>query len=69
MGIRMFCGELYGDIQPSHIGFRADTVRVLISELFRERDGANLDNRPKSMWLRARKAGWRVVPVRVERAA
>jgi hypothetical protein len=63
----MFAGELDGDVVCNHIGFRADGVRQSISEMFRERDGAKLDNRPQAMWARARKAGWRVVRVIVTR--
>lgn len=66
--IRMFSGELDGDIEPCHISFRAAAVRHSISELFREREGRVLNNNAKAMWRRAQKAGWRVVPVLVTRA-
>jgi hypothetical protein len=56
-GIRMFAGELDGQLEPSYIGFRANNLRHQIGRMFPgrlpERDG----------WIEARKAGWRIVRV------
>ena len=65
MSIRMFAGELDGNLEPGHIDYRASAVRHSISQIFYERHCRYIDNRAKSMWRRARKAGWRVVRVRV----
>ena len=32
--IKMFCGELDGELVPSHLAFRANRVRHSIAELF-----------------------------------
>jgi hypothetical protein len=65
--VRMFCGEFNGELEPGHIGFRADTVRHHISYLYSALVPlADMYNR-KVLWVAARKAGWRVVPVKVER--
>ena len=58
--IKMFCGELDGELVPSHLAFRANRVRHSIAELF---FGITWGDTPG--WYLARKAGWRVVPVRV----
>ncbi len=57
--IKMFCGELDGELVPSNLAFRANRVRHSIAELFFGTWGDTPG------WYLARKAGWRVVPVRV----
>ena len=58
-GIKMFCGELRGQLEPCHIGFRADEVRRSIAMLFNEGQGNS------KWWPDAKREGWRVVPVEV----
>ena len=59
----MFCGELDGELQPSHIAFRADTVRHSICDLW-----SYVDMPPQVRWRYAYRAGWRVVKVAVVRS-
>ncbi len=73
MGIKMFCGELNGEIEPAHIGFRADGVRDSISLMFRSEAYGTLSKTGKAdfsrlgLWKRAQRGGWRVVPVEVRK--
>lgn len=64
--IRMFCGELDGELQPLHISFRAENVRVSIRILFRHEVAGFDQYNAAALWKAARKAGWRVVSVYVE---
>lgn len=63
MGIKMFCGELHGVLEPGHIGFRANEVRFSIAAMF------NDWHPEKKGWTEARREGWRVVPVEVRKIA
>jgi hypothetical protein len=60
--MRMFCGELDGELQRCHIASRADTVRQAICRLW-----SFVDIPPEYRWKYARRAGWRVVPVFVKK--
>lgn len=68
----MFCGELLGDLVLSHhLSFRAGEVRdSIVDNLYPNpeglRDGARLASR-QTRWQQAKKEGWRVVPVIVEK--
>lgn len=62
MGYRMFTGELDGHLVLAHIDMRADVVRSNIGEMF------ELGDPDKTGWKLAKKAGWRVVPVTVQKA-
>lgn len=59
---KMFCGELEGELFVCQLGFRAREVRVSIATLFPR---TNWPGGEQNSWSDARKAGWRVVPVRV----
>lgn len=61
MGIKMFCGELDGKIEPSHIAFRADEIRHKLAVMFHPGGPADIG------WEFAKRAGWRVVPVEVRK--
>lgn len=62
MAKRMFCGELNGDLVTSHIAHRADSVRRSVALMFDA--GAPIE----TGWARAKREGWRVVPVYVDHA-
>jgi hypothetical protein len=73
--VRMFAGEFEGELQCSHIGFRADVLRARIGDMFRGAMQQRLavhykaDFSSAGLWKLARKAGWRIVPVGVEKIA
>ena len=67
MGIRMFCGELGGLLEPNHIAFRADAVRQSISEMYGRRYHGSAEAIFRERWREARKDGWRVVKVEVSK--
>lgn len=72
---RMFAGELEGHLVLSHISARADSVRDSIADMFLAPPSldvtlageASVKDRLKVAWRKARKDGWRVVPVKVSR--
>ena len=57
-GIKMYCGELDGQLVACHISLQARGVRCSVGAMFNDRD----DERG---WREAVKSGWRVVKVRV----
>lgn len=61
MSLRMFGGELKGQLHNGYIYPRADDVRIQIAVMFQP--GA-----PREVgWKEAMKEGWRVVPVSVQK--
>lgn len=63
MGIKMFCGEYGGHLEPCHLDFRQWVVRRSVAVLYEpgkpDKDG----------WKLAKKDGWKVVPVEVRKIA
>lgn len=59
MSVRMYCGELNGEIYCGYIDFRAREVRRLIATMF----ATNPYGEMQEAWGRAKEEGWRVVPV------
>jgi hypothetical protein len=64
---RMFSGERGGDLCPLHISFRAGDVRESIARLFADDAFPYSREARAAAWRRAKREGWRVVPVRVEK--
>jgi hypothetical protein len=61
MAAKMFCGELNGDLVTGHLDHCAWVVRRHIAYMFEP--GAP----DKVGWEKAKREGWRVVPVKVEK--
>lgn len=68
---RMFAGEVDGHLALSHMSVRADGVRYSIAHMFLSPPSWDVEvstrDRLKVAWGKARKGGWRVVPVWVSR--
>lgn len=61
MAVQMFCAELNGELDPAYIAIRKDAVRYYVGSLF------DVNPPDTKGWQQARKAGWRIVKVRVEK--
>ena len=57
--ITLFCGELNGGLIAAHMSLRADEVRANIAVM------TSPGYPVKIGWAKAKKDGWRVVPVQV----
>lgn len=60
-GVKMFCGELHGRIEPTYLDFRAGEVRRDIAVMF------DPGKPTQDAWKIAQREGWKVVPCVVKK--